>query len=972
MEFVGPIFEVLKYIGGQIKSYTDHHRKLEGNVNNLKRKLDELNVRKQDLESRMEAEIRNGKRIKNEVENWFEDVQKKNTEVGTIEEKFWDVSYFSRAHLGKLVCQKIEEVQRIYQQGNFPEGVAVDGPPASGVTLPMPNLEGEIDVKERIWEYLMGDEIGMIGVCGMGGIGKTTIMKHINNQLLKESEHFEKVIWVTVSKELNIFQLQEDIADSFKQSLPRGKLERATALKDILEGKRYVLILDDVWKRFSLLDVGIPEPTLSKERKMVLTSRSIEVCKSMGCEVVKVQPLSKEESMNLFLDHVGHSVLQNQNLEDIIGKIVEQCGGLPLAIVTIAGSMKGVDDLCEWRNALNELCERVKSVKGLDTEIFEHLKFSYDRLGDSKIQNCFLYCSLYPEDYVIEKVELIESWIDEGLLDGLGTRQAMHDRGHSILNKLENNCLLERAQDYFALGRFSESVKMHDVLRDMALYIVRNGHQYMVKAGMQLKEVQSEHEWTVDLEKVSLMKIISVYLKIPPHMSPQCPQLSTLLLQENRGLTSIPESFFKHMPGLKVLNLSSTGIKALPNSISNCKNLNALTLASCFRLEYVPSLAELRALRKLDLYETAIQKVPHGIELLENLTYLRVWSRFPKELPVGILPMLSHLQYLIVNKHLRGEEVGKLRKLEILECSFCNIQEFEEYAKSIQGKWPTNFYFQVGASELSLSQYSAVPSLKQFQNGVAFVNCDMVKIDHIHVPNGLSGLGTEKSDDFNCLSNIPFFHKVTELKSCDIWECEGIDCVVDLSLSSLNALHNMEELRLVNLGNLSEIVRVGSVAVESKSYALAIFSSLKGLHLNYCSKIKKLFPVELLQGLQNLENIELYSCWKMEEIIASGEEENHGEGAIILPKLKELVLINLPALKSICGGGAMIRSLQDLQIFNCPKLKRIPLALPLLENGQPSPPPSLRHINVWSSEWWESLEWDHPQAKHVLSRFLNK
>ncbi|WRX28348.1 NB-ARC - like 10 [Theobroma cacao] len=323
----------------------------------------------------------------------------------------------------------------------------------------------------------MGDEVGMIGVCGMGGIGKTTIMKHINNQLLKDNG-FDQVIWVTVSKELNIFKLQEDIANSLKQALPTTVLQRAAKLKDILEGKRYVLILDDVWRRFPLLEVGIPESILGMGRKVVLTSRLIEVCESMGCEVVKVQPLSKNESMNLFLHHVGPEVVQDQNLKDIVDKIVEKCGGLPLSIVTIAGSMKKIDDICEWKNALIELEERVKSVKGSDIEIFEHLKFSYDRLEDQKIQNCFLYCSLYPEDYIISKVGLIENWIDEGLLDGLQTREAMHHRGYSILNKLENNRLLERATGFINEG---EGVKMHDALRDMALLYIK-GHQFMVKA----------------------------------------------------------------------------------------------------------------------------------------------------------------------------------------------------------------------------------------------------------------------------------------------------------------------------------------------------------------------------------------------------------------------------------------------------------------------------------------------------------
>ncbi|WRX28507.1 NB-ARC - like 10, partial [Theobroma cacao] len=158
------------------------------------------------------------------------------------------------------------------------------------------------------------------------------------------------------------------IANSLKQALPTDVLQRAAKLKDILEEKRYVLILDDVWKRFSLLDLGILEPTLGMGRKVVLTSRSIEVCKSMGCEVVKVQLLPKNESMNLFLDHVGRRVVQDQNLKDIVDKIVEKCGGLPLSIVTIAGSMKEVDDFCEWKNALIELEERVESVKELDIE----------------------------------------------------------------------------------------------------------------------------------------------------------------------------------------------------------------------------------------------------------------------------------------------------------------------------------------------------------------------------------------------------------------------------------------------------------------------------------------------------------------------------------------------------------------------------------------------------------------------------
>ncbi|WRX28113.1 NB-ARC - like 10 [Theobroma cacao] len=209
----------------------------------------------------------------------------------------------------------------------------------------------------------MDDKVGMIGVCGMGGIGKTTIMKHINNQLLEESK-FDKVIWITVSRELNIVKLQKNIADAMKENLPEleDQVKWAAALTDILGKKKFVLILDDVWNWFSLVEVGIPEPTRNGS-KLVLTSRSIDLCMNMGCKVVKVQPLSTEDSLNLFLDNSERSVLQDPPLEEIASHVVDECAGLPLAIVTIARSMKGVSDIREWRNALEELRKCVKSVK---------------------------------------------------------------------------------------------------------------------------------------------------------------------------------------------------------------------------------------------------------------------------------------------------------------------------------------------------------------------------------------------------------------------------------------------------------------------------------------------------------------------------------------------------------------------------------------------------------------------------------
>ncbi|KAK6230429.1 hypothetical protein QUC31_001947, partial [Theobroma cacao] len=486
-----------------------------------------------------------------------------------------------------------------------------------------------------------------------------------------------------------------------------------------------------------------------------------------------------------------------------------------------------------------------------------------------------------------------------------------------------------------------------------------------------VKEPPNEHKWTESVEKVSLMDYPN--LKIPPHISPECPNLSTMILHEC-GLRTIPESFFKHMLGLKVLDLSGNEIVDLPKSISNMENLNALILSNCDKLQYVPSLAKLKALRKLDISCTRIEEVPPGIEMLENLRYLCLWSENLKELPVGIFSKISHIQCLIIKGlHLMGEEVGKLRKLEYVSCSFCDMQEFKKYAESTQGKWPTYFYFQVGP--LVDIYIGDSPNFKEIEKKVEFTNLEIERCDDIVLPNDLHTLHFKGCNDFKCLSNILLFPEATDLKICQIEECEGIEYVVDLSLSSCNALHNMEELTLGKLRNLREVVRIGgAVEIESTSHAPtppAFFSSLKTLYLYSCSKIKKLFPVELSEGLQNLEEITVHYCEEMEEIIASEEEkeENHkGEGTtFILPKLKSLELCSLPKLKSISSGGLLIPadSLQNLKILDCPEVKRIPLSLRRVENGQPSPP--LKTFCVGPGEWWESVEWDHPDAKDVLS-----
>ncbi|GLU05983.1 hypothetical protein SLE2022_230540 [Rubroshorea leprosula] len=978
-DIAGAIFSALSCIcGTPTCNCIDQYRNFNDDVGELRRKLNTLTNRKQDIESRIQvAEARGGQTVRRGVQDWLKQVQDINLDVQAFLEKVQGVKWCKRACRDKRVCRKIDVVNDMLEKGSFPEGLFIERAPAHGKIIPTENLVGEISTIEEIWGYLMGDAVGTIGVCGIGGVGKTTIMKNLHNDLQRETR-FQKVIWVTVSHPLNVFELQKKIAGAMGERLLDDDevMMRAGALMDIMGRVKFVLILDDVWEKFSLKEVGIPDPKAQNGCKVVVTSRSIEVCSYMSCKIVKVQPLLQKESLKLFLDTVGDGVLKVPGLEEILKLIVKECAGLPLAIVVIAGSMRGVDDVNVWENALIELRDRVRSVKDSNDEIFKRLRFSFDRLDSLEVRNCFLYCSFFPEDYAFSRRELIECWIDEGLIDGSPSREAAYKRGHAIIDRLEKNFLLEKDDRLAAFLAYSIVIpraKMHDVVRDMAIVSIGPEFGYMIKAGMNLVELPDEHGWVKDPKKLSLMA--NDILEVPLSLSPKCSTLSTLILSSNSNLSEIPESFFGEMLTLKVLDLSSTAVETLPTSISKLKNLSTLRLQLCKKLKYLPSLANLKELKKLDLHRAGIEVVPQGMGMLISLEYLDLlFCPNLKEIPTGILLNLSSLQYLAVcflreTTIVRNfEEVARLKKLETLECNFDGIQDFNYFVNKFKD-------FQ-RAITYSLLVGSAEDRLRRSKHELVITGCEIGE-ECIVLPNKLEDLSIIGLKNMgSSLSKIALLEKANELRACNIRSCEEIECVVELDSSSSSSLpcpvfDKLEELWLSQLPRLCELVRV-----EGEATPPHVFSNLKSLCVAHCWGIRKLLPLELLQTLQNLESITVYFCHQMQEIIASldSDASSSDKFTFTFPKLRELYLFSLPQLKSICSAkGVMVcNSIEKIEMVGCPKLKRIPVQLPQLDNGQPSPPPHLREIRISASskEWWESVEWDHPNAKNLVQPFL--
>ncbi|KAH7522690.1 hypothetical protein FEM48_Zijuj07G0165400 [Ziziphus jujuba var. spinosa] len=908
---------------------------IDEKMKKLKRKLKHLRSREEDVKEELKhAEGLSLKKPRKVVENWLKNVGNIKNQVEQMEQQIQETRWFSHLPLERKMGMLTEQVAELDQQGQFPEGLTLEAHGSQHVKFITTKLIGQTfqEHKDVIWECLRSNNVSKIGIYGMGGVGKTTLLIDIHNELLDHPNF--SVSWVTASQEFRIHKLQNDIAKTIKLELENdddGRKRAAQLAWHLRNMNNFVLILDDVWQHFPLDRVGIP--TGGNGCKLILTSRSLEVCRRIGCEEhIKVQPLSEKDAWELFTEKLGHETLSHE-IEPIAKLLAKKCSGLPLGIITMAGCMREVEDISEWSDALGKMNESVvEHDDNMSTEVFQVLKYSYDRLKDPKVKQCFLYCSLFPEDFEIERETLVEYFIDERLVDGMRSRQAELNRGLAILNKLENVCLLEG----IVKANGKRYVKMHDLVRSMAIKIAKVNSPILVKAGEQLKEIPAEEKWSKDFIKVSLME--NNISDIPDSVSPNCPKLSTLMLNHNHCLRSIPDCFFSYMPQLSVLDLSYTHIENLPTSISDLVNLTALRLEGCMRLQHIPSLANLKVLRRLNLSLTGITEVPQGMEMLFNLRYLNLDGTGIKMIPDCIFAKLSCLQYLGIDNvitissklKVRGVEMVKLRKLETLKGQLYDMEDFNAYVRWRENNGgPNNYLLQVGQYFLSHSSL-----MKTYDRAVCLKECKISKSkggeDSLVLPTDVQFLHIRKCNDASSLCDIASLNNATQLRDCEIHICEGMENMVCCCSCSLPLLQSLQSLWLFGLSKLRALIG-GEICCASKSASpssklllqTAMFSSLTRLQIFDCPKLKRLFTPVLLSNLKHLEVLTVEKCEQMVEIIGEASDESDdcinqqepiSSTSIILalPKLSNLrQRMPIPALVEIDVPGLRIENEDD-------------------------------------------------------------
>ncbi|KAL9310261.1 putative disease resistance protein [Arabidopsis thaliana] len=607
-------------------------RNLEKNLRALQREMEDLRATQHEVQNKVAREESRHQQRLEAVQVWLD-------RVNSIDIECKDLLSVSPVELQKLclcgLCSKyvcssykygkrvfllLEEVKILNSEGNFDE--VSQPPPRSEVEeRPTQPTIGQEEMLKKAWNRLMEDGVGIMGLHGMGGVGKTTLFKKIHNKFADIGGTFDIVIWIVVSKGAKLSKLQEDIAEKLHlcDDLWKNKNEsdKATDIHRVLKGKRFVLMLDDIWEKVDLEAIGVPYPSEVNKCKVAFTTRDQKVCGEMGDhEPMQVNCLKPDVAWELFKNKVGDNTLRSDPvIVELAREVAQKCRGLPLALSVIGETMASKTMVQEWEHAIDVLTRSAAEFSDMQNKILPILKYSYDSLGDEHIKSCFLYCALFPEDDEIYNEKLIDYWICEGFIGEDQVIKRARNKGYEMLGTLTRANLLTKVA--------TEHVVMHDVVREMALWIAsdfgKQKENFAVQARVGLHEIPKVKDWGA-VRRMSLMmnEIEEITCES------KCSELTTLFLQSN-GLKNLSGEFIRYMQKLVVLDLSdNSDFNKLPEQISGLVSLQYLDL-SFTRIEQLPvGLKELKKLTFLNLTFTKRLCSISGISRLLSLRVLRL------------------------------------------------------------------------------------------------------------------------------------------------------------------------------------------------------------------------------------------------------------------------------------------------------------------------------------------------------------
>ncbi|XP_031249801.1 disease resistance protein At4g27190-like [Pistacia vera] len=914
------------------------------NIENLKKQAEKLADRRRSMQLKIEVAERQGEIIFANVRSWIAEVDNISAKAESFLEdedkankrclKGWCINLKQRYRFSKeakkhtlMISEQLQEV------GKFDESVSCPGPPfgimSSSKLFSSSTFESRNSIKKQVMKALTdSDSVSIIGIWGMGGVGKTTLVKEII-QHVKEAKMYDVVVMAVVSQTPSIRKIQSNIADMLHvTNLPASsEIARASFLWErIKEKERILIILDDVWERIKLDEIGIPFGSDHRGCKILITSRSKTVSNQMECqEIHTVETLSKQESWILFSEIVGSNV-ETSDISSFARAIAAKCGGLPLAIVIIAGALKGKNKHV-WRNAARQLQKSNPSdIPGVDGILFSSLELSLHYLEKVESKSLFLFCSLFPEDYKIPIEVLVRYAIGQRWFKDVDeTIEDVRDRVHAIVSTITSSFLL--------IDDGEEYVKMHDVVRDFALNIApKYNHQFLVKANIGVRQ------WTnidtfEDFTCISLMS--NNTMQLPNEL--ECPKLQVLMLDGSSEIL-FPGNFFQGMKNLNVLDLSGFTLLSLPDSVSFLSNLRTLHISGG-ELGDIGVIGKLRKLEILSLSKSNIEEIPVSFSQLSNLRSLDLNNCGKLTLiPYGVIRSLKKLEELYINtfRQWEYESENLISNANLVELQVLSRLTHLEIFISNLNVSPKLLIFQNNLSKFKLRiEYGAYCDYRDYylSESGSSRTMSLSQTNISEIQDWVKGL--LKRTEYLILEEIVNLESIShnlveeglnELKYLDIRSCDEIKYLLNtMEWTPNSTFHNLEELVIYCSSNLVGLCH-GQPLTQPPNHTIISPSlgNLTSMCINECPKLKNLFVPSIVKCLVKLKSLQIWDCSTIEEIVTNekGEKEASIE-RIVFPSLYLLDLGCLDSLTCFSFGSYTIEypALERLEILGCGNMK---------------------------------------------------
>ncbi|CAN1143437.1 Disease resistance protein L6 [Linum perenne] len=734
--------------------------------------------------------------------------------------------------------------------------------------------------------------VKIVGIHGMGGIGKTTISMAVYN---KVSTYFDRCGFVEDIREIleeneGVVTLQNKLISTVLDMKDgcniRDTSEGIRMIKDRVCRHKVLICLDDVDHKFDFGKVLGKLDNFSSGSRFIITTRDKKVLNLLKeYESYEPQTMSAEHSLQLFCKHSFGMDYPPEDFETLSRDITSTAAGLPLTLKVVGSSLFG-EDKAIWEDTLVQLKETLpegvqeklkisyKALKYLEQQIFLDIACFF--VGEDKDIPSYMWndCKFYPVTGI--NILILKSFIKIGEYNQLRMHDQLRDLGRAIVRE-------ENIEQPWKRSRLWANDEALDVLKRKKGTDLVKGFRVSLKS-----ESASQHEITSEqLKNLSDLRYLAAnYADLSGNFHELVSNLRWLDLHRYLG-NSLVTNF--HPKKLVILDLSSSTIKGDWEGWSQIKmaeNLKVLNLSLCSELTKAPDLSAYPNLELLNLNGCVNIIQDLGVGVLKNLKVLKLNN-------CGITKL--------------ADKIGMLLKLVQIEASWCpngcpNIQKPADLPASLQ----------------KLIITSPVPNLLDLRELKELRLYESDEIEEIPrdicMLSKLEALGLYATPNIRTLpkgigANIQGLSELESLKYLNIKDCESLE-----RLPCLAGLKKMNRLCICRCYCLTEIQGLGELEsldhLDLRLPDLSRLGLLKTLVLDNCERLSS---VDCLKALEALESLNLGDCQSIERLPLLSR----------LGKLEKLVMndsLHLREIESLEG----LESLEKLDVSGCMALERLP------------------------------------------------